>query len=147
MPRLKPVSVLLLCLVIGLLPACDSFGSSGSSGAAGSVQLNGRGPSTQIMDLPEGTYWLEIEVSDNKVCTDSAFGPVCESRDFMLETGQYPIASHRGEAWADVVELRVGTAGHVPTRFPIVIVAGPDAAWQLRFTPTQRPTPTPEPIV
>lgn len=125
-----------------LLTACgDGFGSSGSG--PGSAALNGRGPSTQIMDLPEGTYYLEIEVSGNSACIDSALGPMCEDRVFTLEVGQHRIANQRGEAWADVVELRVGPVGHVQTRFPIVIVAASSASWQLRFTPKSRPTPTP----
>ena len=138
----KTIIAAALIATIALLPACgDGFGTSGSG--PGSAELNGRGPGTQIMDLPEGTYYLEIEVSGNKACVDSALGPLCEEQSFRLEVGQHQIANQRGETWADVVELQVGPVGHVQTRFPIVIVAGSSASWKLRFTPKSRPTPTP----
>lgn len=141
--RRRPVISIVLLTLVALLSACsDGFGTSGS-GATRSAELNGRGPGTQILDLPEGTYYLEIEVSGNRACVDSALGPLCEDQSFTLKVGSHQIARHRGETWADVVELRVGPAGHVSTRFPIVIVAGSSASWHLRFTPKSRPTPTP----
>ena len=96
--------------------------------------ISGQGQDVRFVDLPAGSWVVEISISDNIRC--SAISGRCSGASFDVDIGDYGVIYESVESWSGRKLLTAGDAyGEIrPGNAAIEVEAEPGATWMLMFT-------------